>query len=175
LRGGSAIARTESPDYSRIESAISTLQVELMRSEDPDQRSRLLEDLEEQEQHLAYLNDSATPRAPPQLLRPAELKSVQAALAPDEVILEYVLDEPHSFCLAVSRGGARVTTLSAGRRLIEGLTEHYLEQIRTLQSAPDVAKQLYSILVGPIEEREGKSHWIIVPDGKLYFLPFDSL
>jgi len=175
LRAGSPNVHVESAAYTRIESAISTLQVELMRSENPDERERLLEDLEEQEQRLAYFNEPAPTRTPPQLLKPVELKTIQASLAPDEIILEYVLDEPQSFCLAVSSRGARVTALGAGRRHIEELTQRYLEQIRALQSASDAGRQLYSILVEPIGERDGKSHWIIVPDGRLYFLPFDSL
>jgi CHAT domain-containing protein len=131
--------------------------------------------LEEQEQRLAYLNDFMIPPAPLRLWHPPELRDVQALLTPDELILEYVLDEPRSFCLSISRSEARITKLNAGRQQIEEFTTHYLSQVRTLNPASDLARKLYSILVGPLPTLAGKTHFIIVPDGKLYFLPFDAL
>lgn len=175
LQNSSPSAHAESPDQSRIEGSISTLQVELMQSGSPHERRQLLEELEEQEQRLAYLNDVTLPRKPLRLMDHPELRDIQASLGPNEIILEYVLDEPHSFCLSVSRSEARLTKLSTGRQQIEELTEQYLAHIRKMDPASDFAKELFSILIEPIKTLSGKSHFIIVPDGNLYFLPFDSL
>ena len=86
-----------------------------------------------------------------------------------------MLDEPGSYCLSISHDDVRIRKLDAGRREIEGLTERYLEQVRALKPASDLARKLYSILVAPIPTLFGKKHYVIVPDGKLYFLPFDAL
>lgn len=175
LEGRRMPAHVDSPPYQQAEGAISTVQLQLMRSENPHERQKLLEDLEEQEQRLAYLNDVTIPRTPLRLWQPPALRDVQASLTPDEVILEYVLDEPRSFCLSISRGEARITKLNAGRRQIEELTGSYLSQVRALKPASNLARELYSILLDPIPTLAGKTHFIIVPDGKIYFLPFDAL
>jgi CHAT domain-containing protein len=175
LEGRRMQGEVDSPAYQQAEGAISTVQLKLMRSGDPDERQQLLEDLEEQEQRLAYLNDVTVARTPLRLWKPPKLRDVQATLTPHEVILEYVLDEPRSFCLSISRTEARITKLNAGRQQIEELAESYLSQVRALKPASDLARELYSILLDPIQTLAGKTHFIIVPDGKLYFLPFDAL
>lgn len=163
------------PAYQEAENAISAVQLKLMRSDDASERAQLLVDLEYREQELAYLNDITLPRAPMRLWQPVPLRAVQASLAPDEVILEYVLDDPHSFCLSITRKAVGITKLNAGWQKIEGLTGQYLSQVAALKPASDLAKKLYSILIAPIPAVAGKTHLIIVPDGKLYFLPFDAL
>ncbi|TAM83552.1 MAG: CHAT domain-containing protein [Acidobacteria bacterium] len=166
---------TDSPAYARIEGAISRVQLQLMRSEDPHERQQLLENLEEQEQRLAYLNDVNLPRETLRLWQPPKLREVRDTLVPDEVILEYVLDEPRSFCLSISHDDVQITKLDAGRREIEDLTERYLEQVRALKPASDLARKLYSVLLSPVPSLAGKKHYVVVPDGKLYFLPFGAL
>jgi CHAT domain-containing protein len=89
--------------------------------------------------------------------------------------LEYVLDEPRSFCLSITRTRAEITRLSAGKGAIENLTERYLSNVRALKPVSDLAKNLSSILIRPIHAAIEKSHFIIVPDGEVYFLPFDAL
>ena len=163
------------PAYQEAENAISAVQLKLMRSEDASERAQLLEDLEYREQELAYLNDITLPRAPMRLWQPVSLRVVQASLAPDEVILEYVLDDPHSFCLSIGRNAVSITKMNAGRQQIEGLTGQYLFQVKALKPASNLAKELYSILLAPIPAAVGKTHFIIVPDGELYLLPFDAL
>lgn len=163
------------PAYQEAENAISAVQLKLMRSDDATERAQLLVDLEYREQELAYLNDITLPRAPMRLWQPVPLRVVQASLAPDEVILEYVLDDPHSFCFSITRSAVSITNMNAGRQQIEGLTGQYLSQVKALKPASDVAKKLYSILIAPIPAVAGKTHFIIVPDGTLYLLPFDAL
>ncbi len=163
------------PAYQEAENAISAVQLKLMRSEDASERAQLLVDLEYREQELAYLNDITLPRAPMRLWQPVPLRVVQASLAPDEVILEYVLDDPHSFCLSIARNAVGITKLNAGRQQIEALTSQYLSRVKALKPASNLAKELYSILIAPIPAVAGKTHFIIVPDGTLYLLPFDAL
>ena len=55
---------------------------------------------------------------------------VQEGLKPDE-LLEYVLDDPTSFCVLVSRKKAYVRALPAGRKEIEKLSQEFVGEIRT--------------------------------------------
>ncbi len=175
LERRSPTKRPNTPAYQEAENAISAVQLKLMRSEDASERAQLLMDLEYEEQKLAYLNDITLPRAPMRLWQPVPLRIVQASLAPDEVILEYVLDDPRSFCLSIARNALGITKLIAGRQQIEDLTGQYLSEVKALKPASNLAKELYSILLAPIPAAVGKTHLIIVPDGELYLLPFDAM
>jgi CHAT domain-containing protein len=163
------------PGSAALASQISTLQLRLMRSESPDERQDLLESLEEAEVRRVHLGESVEDKGQALFTRPAALVSVQEILKPDELLLEYVLDEPNSFCIAVSRTEARLISLPAGRGPIEHLTGRYLGEIESKKAGDEVARQLYSLLVAPVPNRSGNERLIIVPDGKLHSLPFDSL
>src|SRR5207249_10730882 len=100
---------------------------------------------------------------------------LRSALRPDEMVLEYVLDEPSSFCLHMTRRSVGVSMLPAGRKQIEDLVETYLSEIRSKKSPANTGEELFSLLLRPLPGAESKLRLIIVPDGKLNLLPFDSL
>ncbi len=174
LRTHASTNNNESPAASTIESNIAHLQVTLMRSQVVDERKQLLDTLEEEEQKLALINNVSAPTGRLSLERPADIRKVQQTLRPDEFVLEYVLDEPRSFCLAFSKTDTSITAL-AGRKQIEDLTDHYLAQIKSMQPGSEASKQLYAALIGPLPHEADKPRIIIVPDGKLHLLPFESL
>jgi CHAT domain-containing protein/predicted negative regulator of RcsB-dependent stress response len=174
LRNVPSSGVSESPAAAPIERNIATLQVSLMRSEIPEERKQLLENLEEEEQKLGLINDSSSRTYHSSFEKPADLVSVQRALRPDELVLEYVLEEPHSFCLGFSKTQAWISKL-AGRKQIEDLTERYLARIKSMQPGSDLARQLYALLIAPLPVEASKLRLIVIPDGKLYLLPFESL
>jgi CHAT domain-containing protein len=100
---------------------------------------------------------------------------VQEDLKPDEVLLEYVLDDPNSFCLSISRKGAYVRILPAGRKQVEKLTQEFVDEIRTKSAGLEASKQLYTLLMKPIPETDMAIRFIIAPDGILNLLPFEAL
>jgi len=127
LRSRSVNLRPGSPAAAGLENDISALQVKLMQSTNADERAQLLEALLELEERLAYVRGALISRPRRPLREKAvDLKTAQASLMPDELLLEYVLDEPRSFCLAVSRTHAEIDVLPAGREEIEDLTKRYL-------------------------------------------------
>ncbi len=151
---------------------VTRIQLALLHDTNRSQRETLLERLFQAEQVLAPVGkpksrlQQAAIRA-----RPVGLTTLRKSLRPDEMVLEYVLDEPNSFCLHITRSGAAVTVLPAGRKRVEDLVEKYLARKRGAESG----QNLYSSLLQPIPGQESKSRLIIVPDGKLHLLPFDSL
>ncbi len=90
------------------------------------------------------------------------------------MLLEYVLAEPRSFCLRITRNGATVVVLPAGRKRIEDLVDNYLNAIRSRQSENTVGTELFSILLQPVID-DRSSRLTVIPDGKLHLLPFDAL
>jgi len=107
--------------------------------------------------------------------RPVTMEEVRQVLRPDEVLLEYVLSEPSSYCIVANGKSFDIVPL-AGRRRIEALVDGYLSDVRALKPSKERASQLYSLLLRPTlsGHRETK-RLTIVPDGKLHLLPFDSL
>lgn len=164
-------------DGSRIQTAhereIARLQVRLMRASTREERRQILERLFDEEQGLSATKMSSMPR----LLgrgQPIELAKLQHNLRPDEMVLEYALGGPRSYCLLIDNEEIRVLPLP-DRDRIEPLVDTYLSQVRSKKSATNSAKELYSVLLGSMLKDVQKSRLILVPDGKLHLLPFDAL
>ena len=108
-------------------------------------------------------------------VQPASLTKVEDDLNPDEVFLEYVLDDPNSFCLSISRKGAYLRMLPVGRTEIQRLTQQFVDEVRAKGAGIDGAKQLYAWLLKPIPETAKANKVVIAPDGILNLLPFEAL
>ena len=166
---------TEPPTNRTIEAQIASIQTRLMLSDDPDERSRLLDSLLEAEERLCYARDSLilTSRRIP--THPTPLPIVQASLTDGESILEYVLAEPTSFCLVVSRKHASIVTLQDGRKRIEDLVATYLAKVQAKKEASNEARALYAALIDRVVEASPGARLVFVPDGGLHTLPFEAL
>lgn len=102
------------------------------------------------------------------------LKQIQQALAPSTVLLEYVIADPISYCLTISRNGSRIVRLG-GKTSIEALVVAYLRAVKAKLPAATEARTLYDALVRPIPEVAQRESLIIVRDGQLHLVPFDGL
>ncbi|MGA8504534.1 MAG: CHAT domain-containing protein [Candidatus Sulfotelmatobacter sp.] len=170
-----AFPTSESEQTASLETDVAGLQARLMQSSSAVEREQLLDKLVEYERRLGLAwtrGDAANARLPTQ---PAPLKIVQADLKQDEVLLEYVLDEPDSYCVSISRQGAFVSVLPTGRKDIEKLAQRYIDQIRRKASDAEVSKQLYEQLLKPIPGISNADRILIAPDGILHLLPFEAL
>ncbi len=164
------INNAEARTYER---EIATLQTHLMRTSTREERKQTLEKLFDAEQRLyaakyAHSQRLTGPGAP------VPLAELQRKLRADESLLEYALGEPRSHVLVIGANEIRVVALP-DRGRIEGLVEKYLGEVRSRKAATELAKELYSTLLEPIPEHLQKARLIIVPDGKLHLVPFDSL
>src|SRR5260370_30822534 len=165
----------ESGKRGEKERNISNLQTRLMQTSLAVQREQLLEDLVEYERRLGLAwtrGDAPNQRLP---VQPAALKNVQAILKPDEVLLEYVLDDPNSFCISVTHGAAHVLTLPVGRKRIEELTRQFVDEVHAKRTRLEASKQLFGLLLGSVPEASAANRIIIAPDGVLNLLPFEAL
>lgn len=176
LENAVSFRNDDSPEVEALGATVSELQLRLMRSDSKEERKSLNDQLIEYERRLDWARNDQDASRHEWLEKPAPLKAIQDVLHPNELALEYVLDDPRSFCLWISKRHAGLVMLPAGATMIRGLTEEYLSTIRSKGDDNQVAEKLYSILLQPVVTRT-KTHdtWIVVPDGVLYFLPFDTL
>jgi CHAT domain-containing protein len=161
-----------STEAATLDSYVATTQTRLMQTNSPVEREKLLDALAEYEWRLRLAWNQGDQRFP---IDPTPLTQVQESLKSDETLLEYVLDEPNSFCISITRTTANLRVLPAGRKQIEKLAQRYVDEIRAKEAGVEEAKQLHAFLVQPIPETSTGKRFIVVPDGILNLLPFEAL
>jgi hypothetical protein len=143
LEDRKAFPSSESEQTASLETDVAGLQTRLMQSGNATEREQLLDKLVEYERRLGLAwtkGDEANKRLPAQ---PAPLKIVQDDLKQDEMLLEYVLDDPNSYCVLISHKGAFVRVLPTGRKEIEKLAQQFIDEIRGKASGAEISKRLY--------------------------------
>jgi len=173
LENKQAYQVAESKETVTLERDLANVQTRLMQTTNVSEREQLLDRLVEYERRLglAWLKD----RIPSHRLQVTLLNTIRQDLQPDEVFLEYVLDDPSSFCISISRKGAYARSLPASRKEIEKLTQKFIDEIHSKGTEAGVSEQLYALLVKPIPETSGATRFIISPDGILNLVPFEAL
>ena len=162
----------DSPEELEIEKQISRLNLELTRTNSAEQVRNIADKI--------FLVEQArwvVPASGPWKSRPLEtipLERIREGLAANVLMLEYVVAEPHSYCLAIGRDIARIVPL-ASRESLERLVAAYLKTLKAKGASKTEGSQLYSALFKDIPEAEKKERLVIVPDGRLHLLPFDAL
>lgn len=155
---------------------INSIQLALLRQSEPTKRQELLERLFETEQKFTPIRTPfQTSRGVLVQTRLPSLADLQSKIHSDEVVLEYVLNEPKSFCIRITRATAEIIRLPSGRSAIEQAIDRYLAAIVGGDSGEEEGRWLHSVLVRPAIGRNNRSKLIVVPDGKMNFLPFDSI
>lgn len=151
---------------------LSALNRQLMQSASPAARAELLLIINASEQrfgpviaeHNLY-QKGITGRAVP-------LHQIQQGLNNHELLLEYVLSEPTSYCVAITRDAINLVRL-ASRTLINSAADRFLKEVRSKNSAVEERTELFELLLVSVGTTQF-SRLIIVPDGNLHLLPFDS-
>ena len=160
----------ENPAKAQIED----LQRQLRQLHSSEERAQLLDKLDVAE---AMFANNEYERAQIKRLvptRPVSLRAFQGSLRPDEMALEYVLASPNSFCLTITQKTATVDTLPA-RAQIEAAVGYYLEDLKAKKPFSMPAQQLYAWLLADCVGKNAPRKLVLVPDGRLNDLPFDTL
>jgi len=175
----------------KILNRISSIQKDLWNQNlTPERERQLRTDLASAEDELEGLRAELRRTSPryaraqyPDLLT---LKKIQGELLdPGTALLEYVLGDDQSFVWLVSRNKLSTRVLPP-RKQIEPLIESYRQELAQKVSALTAAqslarlepqsRRLYDLLVGPLEgDLSTTRRLIIVPDGLLAHLPFETL
>ena len=154
---------------SPAELELTSLNLKLLDTDDPNARGRILDSIYSTEQQLGA--DFQEIDQPP---KPVSLASLQHDLRDSELLVEYVLGEPHSYALAVTANSVHRYTLPSKSEL-EKEAAQYRSEITLKKTDLPLAQKLYDGLLGGIPE-VGKEHdLIVVPDGRLHLLPISAL
>ena len=159
---------------SATERRISRLQIQLGNAANRAERRRLLTELHAVEQELNPLQATYEKAWLQVETRPATLKQIRATLQPDEVLVQYVLGEPASYCIVVRRDSATFHELPSKAK-ISKLTDAFLNEIRKDSTATGTGRDLYTALLGTVRLPSATKRLIIVPDGVMNRIPFEAL
>lgn len=162
----------DSPQEVEIQKQISRLNLALAKAKSVEQVHQIRDKIFLAEQARWLTPASGTWESKPWQTIP--LERIRQNLAPSELVLEYVMAEPHSYCLAITHDSAHVVPLG-DRASIESSVLGYLKTLKTKGSSKSQARELYTALLKDIPEVAKKDRIIIVPDGGLHLLPFDAL
>ncbi|HEV2418030.1 MAG TPA: CHAT domain-containing protein [Terriglobia bacterium] len=154
---------------------IADLQSRILKAKDGKATARLTEELVEDERELGYINDGLDPDQRNVTTHPVAFSTAQRTLLPSEAVLEYVLADPASFCLAFNQNASQIVKLPAGRAEIAALIKTYLAGIAEGKTDEQDARKLFSLLVAPVPTSLRPERLIVVPDGALDDLPFEAL
>jgi len=154
---------------SPTELRLTSLNVQLLDTDGSDARSQILDAIYTTEQQIGTNEEDID--TPPD---PAPVDKLQQDLRPSELFIEYVLAEPQSFALAVTRSSVHCYLLPPKSQL-EGEVTKYRAELTKGNSDLPLAQRLFDGLLGAIPEYKTNPDLIFVPDGKLHLLPFAAL
>ena len=175
LASNRSFLKEETPEIKAVSAQISAVQLDLMRTQDQGKREQLLDTLMEYDRRLVAARNELGLSHREFLGKPASLVQLQHSLRPDELFLEYVLDDPNVFCLAIAKDHSSLITLPASTSQVKQLVGQYLQEIRLEKENVDVSKRLYSALLAPVVADRMPHRIILSPDGVLNSIPFEAL
>lgn len=167
--------RKKSPELAAGERRIATLQRQLFTSMAPEQRRRVLEEILLTEARLSPLSTEFIMHARRGSNGKAgTLRALQNTLRPDEILLEFALAEPQSYCLVVTSTSARSRRLP-GRSAIQTGAASLIGATQNNSQVHEKGAKLYELLLSGIDEIHSRRRLIVVPDGELHLLNFETL
>jgi CHAT domain-containing protein len=163
----------ETPEQAReVERQISALHLQLTRAKTRAEVRRLRDRIFLAEQSRWVLPNTWRDHVRESV--PVKLSELQKTLSAKDMLLEYVLAEPASFCLVVTRDQVRVVRLPE-RAKIEQLIKDYVQGVKAKRPARELGQKVYRTLLAGVPGLRMHTRLIVVGDGYLHLLPFDSL
>jgi CHAT domain-containing protein len=157
------------------ERSITQIQIKLQRTASPKERHALLQQLFIAEEKLGpeLLEKQRVKRFAEST--PVTITQLRRALSDDELLIEYVLADPASYAVCVSRRSFRVQRLPAAGSIRELVTRLRQEIDSKKDIDGSVAERLRQAVFGNVPAIGQYKRLTIVPDGALHLIPFDIL
>src|SRR5260370_34156975 len=95
---------------------------------------------------------------------------MQSNLSNSEALLEYVVDDPASSCLVVTRSSMRIVKLP-GKQALSSLVITYLNKLKAKERADEEGRHLYDFLLGGLRGLQGARQFIVGRDAQLHLGP----
>jgi CHAT domain-containing protein len=159
------------PEIAAAERRLALLQVRLLDATNNGERERLYVSISDAENELSIPQEPVLENAP---WRRPVLTDLQRTIAPDEVLLEYVVGDKASYCLAITHTTAQAFRLPA-RKAIDYLVNRYLSAVKSERDAKPEGQAVYTAILKPVLASQNRHKVIIVPDASLYRVPFAAL
>ncbi|MFN7998437.1 MAG: CHAT domain-containing protein [Bryobacteraceae bacterium] len=151
---------------------VNSLQITLLHEQQSSRRSEILSAIWETEKRGIIIHDSdKIPFGADSA--PVPVRQLQRVLRPDELLLEYALDEPSSILLVVDQHSIEAYDLPP-RHELNGLIQNYLTTIDTTERGVAAGLRLGAVLLGPVWKRPEK-RFVVVGHERLQTVPFDAL
>ena len=150
------------------EQELTRLNVALINTDDPKKRDALMSAIYQTEISLGPSKLAAV-----SIAHPVPLPQLQRVLSQDQLLIEYVLANPTSYALAITRSGVHAYPLPS-RAAIEAsakISQRDPRQIDRSHTCADPVREL----LAPIKDYAEKRDLVVVPDGQLHLLPFSAL
>ncbi len=161
-----------SPVSRDAERNISRLRIQLMSARATNEVRKLRDEIFLAEQ--ARWSQPSTPALKNSISESVSLANIRTALSMSEAILVFVVAEPRSYCIVITRSTSRVIPISS-KRVIEEHVEAYRRSVAAGRSATREARDLYRILLHPMRNLVAAQRLVVVRDGVLHQIPFDAL
>ncbi len=158
-------------EVTAAERKLALLQIKLLDSTSEQDRDKLSDSIVDAENELSIPNHPPIENAP---WRRPELIDLQRTIASDETLLEYVVGDDASYCLAITATGVEAFPLPA-RSVIRNLVDAFLVAIQKNRDAKAEGSALYSAILKPVIEGRSTPKIVVIPDGNLYQVPFAAL
>jgi CHAT domain-containing protein len=156
-----------------LEDKIRNFKVQLIKAGSDQERGRLIDALFYAQQQ-EFVEDKPAPVYGSRIESVA-LKKVTANLDQDEALLEYVLPQNGSaYCLVLSAKSASIVQLRSAAE-IATLARTLADDIKTRKPWRKDSQALYAAIMAPIPNVSAYKHLIVVPDGDLHSVPFETL
>ena len=102
------------------------------------------------------------------------IQELQKHLGQEDLLLEYVLADPASYCFAITRSSARLIELPSAKEL-DPLLSKYHQMLQRKEFAATSAQKLYRLMLAPArEELLGKRKLLVARHGTLHLVPIES-
>jgi CHAT domain-containing protein len=151
------------------EQHLTSLNVELLDTDDEAAREHILDTIYSTEQLLDVGSQAGEERS-----TAVSLGQLQHDLRASQILVEYVLANPHSYALAVTQSSVRRYTLPS-KDALEAEVGQYRAELMHQKTDQSRGQELFDWLLGEIPELKEKRALIVVPDGNLHLLPFSAL
>jgi CHAT domain-containing protein len=167
----------------RLESRIGLLQTRLIQpAQVNEERRKTVEELNQVERELDALMVEINHRDPAPASQSGSdslsLEKVQQSLDSRTALVAYLLTDDQAFAFIVTATSFDVEHLTSSPRLLASRVENYVELLNADSDGwQDIGRRLYRDLVPQVRAHLSSSidHLIIVPDGALHYLPFETL
>ena len=107
----------------------------------------------------------------------ARVEEIQQQLDENSALINFFASDTSLFICTITKEGYAIETVKTDSLFNEKIFDYYID-IKSDFTEKELknSSYLYSYLIKPIEEHiQNKSNLIIIPDGNLYYVPFETL